>query len=526
MLFIEKNDILSKEVVYSHFKHLLLSQRHVRKTQRPWASRRPFLGARNSAATSAIRFTNVFAMIIEHKKQYLIRSLIIGGEVLILSIILTCLHYVGNSTIGVTENLYLRGSVILLLSFALSSISTGQVLHHHFVRGDEILLRSLKANFMFFCLTISLLFLLKSHLFHWKFLFPLFVAQTTLNVLYRWSMRWIIKHMRARKSERKGALFVGDLNSVRQQMISMAKDPTTGYTVHGYFSLSPDPDATIAHLYRGTPDQVEAYLSKNETHINELYCTLPPDQTEQIKRIIDFCDNNLIRFIGIPTTYDFINHRATTLTIDGSPAIILRDAPLESLDNRFIKRSFDVVCSFVFLCTLFPIILLIIAPWIKLSSPGPIFFRQKRSGLNGKEFWCYKFRSMRVNAQADKLQATENDPRKTTVGNFMRKTNIDELPQFINVLLGDMSIVGPRPHMLTHTEQYRQLIDKYMVRHFVRPGITGWAQVTGFRGETKELWQMEGRVQKDIWYIEHWKFTLDLWIIIKTIINIGEKNAY
>jgi hypothetical protein len=135
---------------------------------------------------------------------------------------------------------------------------------------------------------------------------------------------------------------------------------------------------------------------------------------------------------------------------------------------------------------------------------------------------------MRVNKDSDKVQATLNDPRKTRLGNFMRKTSIDELPQFINVLLGDMSVVGPRPHMLKHTEEYSKLIDKYMVRHLVKPGITGWAQVTGFRGETKELWQMEGRVERDIWYLEHWTFMLDLYIIYKTVKNAvkGEKEAY
>ena len=210
------------------------------------------------------------------------------------------------------------------------------------------------------------------------------------------------------------------------------------------------------------------------------------------------------------------------------PVLSIRREPLELLENRIVKRSFDIVCSLLFLCTLFPIIYIIVGLAIKVSSPGPVFFKQKRSGEDGREFWCYKFRSMRVNAQSDTLQATECDPRKTRVGDFIRKTNIDELPQFINVLKGNMSLVGPRPHMLKHTEEYSHLINKYMVRHFVKPGITGWAQVTGFRGETKELWQMEGRVQRDIWYIEHWTFILDLYIMYKTVYNVirGDKEAY
>jgi putative colanic acid biosynthesis UDP-glucose lipid carrier transferase len=163
-----------------------------------------------------------------------------------------------------------------------------------------------------------------------------------------------------------------------------------------------------------------------------------------------------------------------------------------------------------------------------MTSPGPVYFKQLRNGMNGKEFTCLKFRSMRVNADAGKVQATKDDPRKTKFGTFMRKTSIDELPQFINVLRGDMSLVGPRPHMLSHTKEYSALINKYMVRHLVKPGITGLAQVTGFRGETKELSQMEGRVRQDIWYVENWSFFLDIRILFLTVYNAirGDKQAY
>lgn len=193
----------------------------------------------------------------------------------------------------------------------------------------------------------------------------------------------------------------------------------------------------------------------------------------------------------------------------------------------FIKRIFDVVFSSIVCLVLLPFIP-IIAIIIKLQSPGPIFFSQERTGFNGKTFKCIKFRSMHVNNGSDTVQATKNDPRKFPFGNFMRKSNVDELPQFFNVLRGDMSIVGPRPHMLYHTKIYSDLIDKYMVRHFSKPGITGYAQVTGFRGETKELWQMEERVKRDIWYIENWSFWLDIKIIFQTAVSIikKDKNAY
>ena len=239
--------------------------------------------------------------------------------------------------------------------------------------------------------------------------------------------------------------------------------------------------------------------------------------------------NNVVHFYSVPNVSNYLHHRVYFNMIGSVPYLsFFRDPLSSSVQNRVIKRTFDIVFSLTFLCTLFPIVLLVVAVITKITMPGPLFFRQKRNGLNDKVFYCIKFRSMKVNDDADKVQATKDDPRKTKWGNIMRKTNIDELPQFINVLLGDMSVVGPRPHMLKHTEEYSQLIDKYMVRHFVRPGITGWSQVTGFRGETKELSQMEGRVKGDIWYIEHWTFWLDLYIIFKTIANAirGEKEAY
>ena len=210
------------------------------------------------------------------------------------------------------------------------------------------------------------------------------------------------------------------------------------------------------------------------------------------------------------------------------PYLSLYNDPLLDVHNRILKRTFDIVVSSLFLCTVFPFIYIAVAIITKLTMPGPVFFRQKRNGLNGEEFYCIKFRSMKVNDDSDKVQCTKDDPRKTKWGDIMRKTNIDELPQFINVLKGDMSIVGPRPHMLKHTEEYSKLIDKYMLRHIVKPGITGWSQVTGFRGETKELSQMAGRVYGDIWYIEHWSFWLDLYIIYRTVANVirGDKEAY
>jgi undecaprenyl-phosphate galactose phosphotransferase/putative colanic acid biosynthesis UDP-glucose lipid carrier transferase len=205
-----------------------------------------------------------------------------------------------------------------------------------------------------------------------------------------------------------------------------------------------------------------------------------------------------------------------------------RREPLENSLNRIIKKIFDMCFSFLVIALLFPWLFPILMLIIKIESPGPVFFKQERSGRDNKPFSCLKFRSMRVNEGSHKKQAEKGDKRVTRFGAFMRKTSIDELPQFFNVLFGNMSVVGPRPHMLYHTQAYKELINNYLVRHYTKPGITGWAQVNGYRGETKELVDMENRVEFDIWYIENWSLLLDIKIIIKTVLNVfhGEKNAY
>ncbi len=235
----------------------------------------------------------------------------------------------------------------------------------------------------------------------------------------------------------------------------------------------------------------------------------------------------MAQYYYVPQVSRYVSRNYDMYALGTIPVMSVRHQPLTRLTNRIAKRAFDIAVSTIFL-VFSPLIFIPVGIAIKLSSPGPIFFKQKRTGYRGREFNCYKFRTMRPNANADTQQATKNDPRKTRLGNFLRRTSIDELPQFINVLLGNMSVVGPRPHMLKHTEQYSALIDKYMVRHYIKPGITGWAQINGYRGQTEELWQMERRVECDVWYIENWSTMLDLKIIFRTVYNAihGEKNAF
>lgn len=342
----------------------------------------------------------------------------------------------------------------------------------------------------------------------------------------RYFERWTIKRYRAMGRNTRTVVFVGGDNSILSVFDNIVDNPSTGFVVKGYYADSKKEDWPEKLCYKGTLDDLDK-ARENGAVADELYCCLPSSEKDRIRELMHWCNNNLVHFYYIPTISQIFGQTLKIERIGSAVAFTNYYEPLMIPSNKLTKRLFDILVSAVILLVMLPFIPLI-AIIIKVQSPGPIFFKQLRTGLDGKNFYCYKFRSMHVNKDADKVQATENDPRKFAFGNIMRKANIDELPQFFNVLRGDMSIVGPRPHMLHHTEVYRQLIDKYMVRHFVKPGITGWAQVTGFRGETKELWQMEGRVKRDIWYIENWSIWLDLRIIWKTAMQvfIHDKNAY
>lgn len=345
--------------------------------------------------------------------------------------------------------------------------------------------------------------------------------------VYRLCIRFIVKAWRSKNTHNHRVVLVGSTSNNLALYKELIGVPYLGYRVDGYFDYQENSNFPEKCKYLGTPEDVVDYLKANRD-VEELYCCLPSKCQNVILPIIHYCVNNLVHFYSVPNVRNYLHHRMFFNMLGDVPYLSLYREPLSLAENRFLKRTFDIVFSLAFLCTLFPFIFVIVAIITKITMPGPIFFRQQRNGLNDKIFYCLKFRSMKVNDDADKVQATKNDPRKTKWGDIMRKTNIDELPQFINVLKGDMSVVGPRPHMLKHTEEYSKLIDKYMVRHFVKPGITGWSQVTGFRGETKELSQMEGRVRGDIWYIEHWTFGLDLYIIYKTVANAikGDEEAY
>ena len=459
----------------------------------------------------------------------LARQLVITSDFVIINIIL--LSYILKTPNFVPE--YFHTATKITVVAANFAMAIGQYffktkIHYRKISFEEVSARVTKLVLTHVAAMVILLSFLSDKPTDFKFAFVYGASVYVILMFARFFERKLLKHVRQLGRNTRSVIMIGNDPALISLYDNTIGDPTTGYRVKGYYSdkIIPNSPQSLKHL--GDINTLHYNMENNhDPSIDDAFCSLSHDENDEIARIMKFCDANLVRFYYIPRMFG--NYRLSLKPEMMGDTLTYTNhlEPLSITTNKLTKRLFDVTVSIISCICMIPIIP-IIAIIIKIQSPGPIFFKQERTGFAGKTFFCYKFRSMHVNKDADLEQATENDPRKFAFGNFMRKTNIDELPQFWNVLRGNMSIVGPRPHMLHHTEIYSELIDKYMVRHFCKPGITGWAQVTGFRGETKELWQMEERVERDIWYIEHWTFMLDIKIIYRTIksVIIPDKHAY
>ncbi|MDB5017420.1 MAG: Undecaprenyl-phosphate glucose phosphotransferase [Mucilaginibacter sp.] len=322
----------------------------------------------------------------------------------------------------------------------------------------------------------------------------------------------------------KKIAFVG-YNNLSKQLITHFQDSNKTTLITGFF----DNDNTISDSsfpILGKINDCITYARQNK--ITEIYSTLSPKTYPFLYELAEAAETSFIRFKFIPDLSEFQPHNYHIDFIDDTPVLSLRREPLESIPSRIKKRVFDVVLSSLIIVFILSWLIPILAIAILLDSKGPVFFVQMRTGKNNIPFNCFKLRTLRVNDDADKLQVTRGDNRITRVGRFLRKTNLDELPQFFNVLLGHMSIVGSRPHMLKHTEEYSKMLSNYMVRHFLKPGVTGWAQINGYRGEIKQPDQLKKRVEHDIWYLENWNIWLDFKIVYLTFRSTlkGDKNAF
>ena len=466
---------------------------------------------------STYRFSRYF------KLSFLVWDLVLLNTAIALSFLLrygdiSLTYYRGDKTVSLLSNVF--WITLLLYKDSFRFIRTEQI--------ETIIYRTIRLLLVLIAINSLFLVVLKfsdvSRLRLVYFYSTFFILLISFRILF---MK-MLKYIRFRGFNFRKVVIVGANATGERMNRILSKDLTFGYRVMGFFDDdSDDPSVSVPIL--GKFEAIENYLATEK--IDEMYVALHISKIEVINQLTALCERYMVRIRYIPDFQQYTKTNRVEVVFYGNaniPVLMLRKEPLEINLNRIIKNIFDfcfslLVVLFVF-SWLFPLIFFL----IKIDSRGPVFFVQKRSGRDNKSFYCFKFRTMYVNDKAHAQQATKNDSRVTKVGAFLRKTSMDELPQFLNVLLGNMSVVGPRPHMLAHTEQYSELINNFLVRHYAKPGITGWAQVRGYRGETKELADMEGRVEHDIWYIENWSFLLDMKIIWLTIVNVfqGEKNAF
>lgn len=391
---------------------------------------------------------------------------------------------------------------------------------------DKIILKSIYAVTIFVLVSALLLFFITNYKFS-RLFFALAITLFSIMLIF-WNLMLVIlfKVYRRRGHNYRTIAVVGFNDQVEKFMNEVLLIPEYGYIISGIFGTNRPPEKLSA-FYKGTEEGLILFLENNK--VDELLISLPKEKSDLMNDYMSYADNHLIRVTIIPNFSGYLYQKFAIDYVRNIPVLQLRKEPLESVSSRMMKRVFDIIFAtlvIVFIASwLFPILAMI----IKLTSKGPVFFSQMRSGKDGNSFKCLKFRSMTVNSLADSMQATKNDARVTTIGKFIRKTSLDEFPQFFNVLANNMSVVGPRPHMLKHTENYQKSVDKYMVRHYAKPGITGLAQVRGFRGEIKEPKDIEKRAEADIWYIENWNILLDLKIILRTVLQVvfkKEENAF
>lgn len=335
----------------------------------------------------------------------------------------------------------------------------------------------------------------------------------------------LVESLKTNFQLKKNVIVIG-YNNISKRLIQYFENETKLVSLLGCFEDDEYIAANADYPISGNIRQSLEFAKAN--NITEIYSTIAPETNPYLYDLAKEAENHFIHFKFVPDYQIFVNRNIFVDFVNDIPVLSLRKEPLEDTGNKIKKRILDIVFSTLVIVFILSWLVPLMALLIKLNSKGPVFFIQLRSGKNNQPFRCLKFRSLKVNDEANLKQVTKNDSRMTPLGRFLRKSNIDELPQFFNVFLGDMSIVGPRPHMLKHTTDFTNMYKQYMIRHFIKPGLTGWAQIHGFRGEIRDPELLRKRIEHDIWYLENWSLWLDVKIILRTVyVTIrGDKNAY
>ena len=392
---------------------------------------------------------------------------------------------------------------------------------YRFTTPVEIFSKIVKQGILFLLVIIAFFPFSKQVLFSGKAIALFIIASFLLITIFKFLLFFYLKKYRIATGSnfRKIVILGYTEESIKlKELFETRKD--YGYSFLGYFSNKKTNDKIVGKI-----DDLKHFVIDN--NVDEIYCSLNEISDNKLADLVDFADENNISIKFIPDSKEIFTKNLHIDYYEMFPVLSLQKTILHEPTTKFFKRVFDITFSLIVIIFLLSWLVPFLAILIKLESKGPVFFRQGRPGLDEEEFHCYKFRSMKLNGTTEK-EASKNDPRVTKLGRFMRKTSIDEMPQFLNVLLGDMSVVGPRPHLWSQNISYGNKIKKYMVRHYVKPGITGLAQVKGFRGEIETDEDMVNRIKFDVFYIENWSLILDLKIIVQTVVNIfkGEEKAY
>ncbi|MDN3678424.1 undecaprenyl-phosphate glucose phosphotransferase [Flavobacterium paronense] len=392
---------------------------------------------------------------------------------------------------------------------------------YRFTTPVEIITKLVKQYSVFLLVVIAFFPFAKSVTFSGKAIAIFMIISFCIIVTFKYLLFFYLKKYRiVTGSNFRNAVIIGYTpEAIRlKEVFDTRKD--YGYRFLGYFS-----DKKQNPEVKGRIEDLNLFVIDNK--VDEIYCSLNEISNEKLKELVEFADENNKTIKFIPDTKEIYSKNLKIDYYELFPVLSLQKTQLHNPFIKGIKRAFDILFSLFVIIFLLSWLIPLLALLIKLESKGPVFFKQGRPGMDEEEFHCYKFRSMQVNGFTEK-EASKNDPRVTKMGRFMRKTSMDELPQFFNVILGDMSVVGPRPHLWSQNKAYASKIKKYMVRHYVKPGITGLAQVKGFRGEIETEEDMVNRIKLDVFYIENWSLIMDIKIIFQTVFNIfkGEDKAY
>ncbi|MBW7838254.1 MAG: undecaprenyl-phosphate glucose phosphotransferase [Chitinophagaceae bacterium] len=408
--------------------------------------------------------------------------------------------------------------LVLSITFALYSIRVISDFNTFVKRTVQVVL-------VYLMLVMVYLFFSRELLLSRKFVFYSSVSFSIALFFIRFLFLGFQRYFRKSESLKKRVLIVG-YNETSKKLTKFLESENSNADVMGYIE-NPEIIRELTN-YPILGDFSSALDIARKMDIHEIFYTGSIGQGSDLNEFIRRAERESIKVKIVPNLDSYLVYDSHIEFYGGVPVLTRRYSALDDAGNVIKKRLLDVVASSLIIILVLSWVIPILGILIIIESGLPIFFKQKRTGMSNKPFWCYKLRSMKVNKDADNKQATKDDMRITRVGKFMRRTSLDEFPQFFNVFLGDMSLVGPRPHMLKHTELYASIVDEFMVRQFVKPGITGWAQINGFRGEINSESDIRNRVELDLWYIEHWTLWLDIQILFLTVykVIVGDKKAY